>query len=198
MVGILGVSSAVAEESGAFMGVEANFNFDFKTKKENNNAFGMKSIDTKSPKTKGQIGILAGYKKFFTPEFGLRAYGLFSYGGAYDKETSDKLDTNDNKSRTEVKNTSNAYSINANIEALYNFISTENADFGAFAGLGYTYTKNTQKTEGINSNNTTKSNDFQVGINAGLRANIAQKHGLEFVLIRNTDDNIGIRYIYTF
>lgn len=72
---------------------------------------------------------------------------MFNYSGTYDKKTSDKLDTNDNKSRTEVKNISNAYSINANIEALYNFISTENADFGAFAGLGfgYTYTKNTQQ-----------------------------------------------------
>ena len=72
-----------------------------------------------------------------------------------------------------------ALNVNANIDALYNFISNESLDFGAFAGLSLGYASASIKTP--DADNLTKDTPagFDFGINFGLRANIAQNHGVE-------------------
>lgn len=88
-------------------------------------------------------------------------------------------------------------------------------DFGVFAGLSLGYKKLTSKEERDarpSSKNTISG--FDPGINFGLRANVAQKHGLELYSrfgladIKKTENGVtekertpytvGLRYAYSF
>lgn len=73
----------------------------------------------------------------------------------------------------------NSYNITANADALYNFISSNDLDLGAFLGLSLGYAHHTVKVEPANDMPDIKPSGFDLGINFGLRTNIAQNHGIE-------------------
>ena len=141
LVGILGATSAVAEESGFFIGGQLGFG-NTKTQIEfSSNMAAFTAEPREHTISKSYYGFIGGYKQFFTPAFGARYYAVAEF---------------------------NYTKINANADALYNFLSNDALDFGAFAGLSLGYVDYSGIVSG-----------FDMGINAGLRAVIAQKHSIE-------------------
>ena len=94
-----------------------------------------------------------------------------------------------------------------------NFISNESLDFGGFAGLSLGYSSHDFKESGG-----IEPSGFDLGINLGLRTNIAKHHGIElysrFGLLQQEDDiteygetlnvktkqpyAVGLRYVFSF
>ena len=179
VAGILGASSAVAETSGAFVGLQAGYGgLKLKTEseyKDANDASNNKK-DSNSISAGGfRYGFVAGYKQFFTPEFGARYYASFDLGTDYKKDITDEYG-----GKTTIK--VNSYNITANADALYNFISSNDLDLGAFLGLSLGYAHHTVKVEAQGATEKMpdiKPSGFDLGINFGLRTNIAQNHGIE-------------------
>ena len=175
VAGILGASSALAETDGAFVGLQAGYGgLKLKMESEYNDGAGFVEKDSNSISAGGfRYGFVAGYKQFFTPEFGARYYASFDLGTDYKK---DQTDADGYKTTIKV----NSYNITANADALYNFISSNDLDLGAFLGLSLGYAHHTVKmepaTEGMPD---IKPSGFDLGINFGLRTNIAQNHGIE-------------------
>ena len=175
VAGILGASSALAETDGAFVGLQAGYG-GLKLKMESESNYGgvVEKDPSESISAGGfRYGFVAGYKQFFTPEFGARYYASFDLGTDYKK---DQTDADGYKTTIKV----NSYNITANADALYNFISSNDLDLGAFLGLSLGYAHHTVKmepaTEGMPD---IKPSGFDLGINFGLRTNIAQNHGIE-------------------
>ena len=177
LAGILGATCAVTEESGAFAGIQAGYG-----------AVASKIGEGDSGAAEGfRYGVVGGYKQFFSENFGLRYYGVVDNGDA--KKDGNKMNT-----------TLNA---NANVDALYNFVSSGSLDFGAFAGLSVGYATHKLK-EGDSISG------FDAGANLGLRANIAKAHGVELFgrvgFIQQKKDsvklsqpyNVGLRYTFSF
>ena len=84
LAGILGASSALAETDGAFVGVQFGFG-GANTKNgycELGGGMSACQIDSKSASAL-RYGFLAGYKQFFTENFGLRYYGVVDYGADF-------------------------------------------------------------------------------------------------------------------
>ena len=84
LAGILGASSALAETSGAFVGVQFGFG-GANAKSEYAVAFAAGSgaphrADATKSASSFRYGFLAGYKQFFTEKFGLRYYGVIDFG----------------------------------------------------------------------------------------------------------------------
>ena len=174
VAGILGASSALAETDGAFVGLQAGYGgLKLKMESEYNDGAGFVEKDSESISAGGfRYGFVAGYKQFFTPEFGARYYASFDLGTDYKKDQTDaKADKTTNKV--------NSYNITANADALYNFISSNDLDLGAFLGLSLGYAHHTVKVEPANDMPDIKPSGFDLGINFGLRTNIAQNHGIE-------------------
>ena len=197
LAGILGASSALAETSAGFVGLQGNTGFGgHTTKVETATATGT-TQGTKTETSSYQFGILAGYKHFFVSKFGLRFYGLLDYANT---EVSGVASTNINAS--------------INADALFNFISGESWDLGGFGGVSLGY----GSVEAGASTTTTTTDGMDFGLNVGLRVTFAQHHGLELygrigligqkqvdeagnltVTTRNKQDYIGgLRYIYLF
>ena len=203
LAGILGASTALAETDGAFVGVQAGYG-GLKVKVENKS-------ETLFNESMGgfRYGFLAGYKQFFTPEFGARYYASVDLGTDYKKDMSEGFTMK-----------ISSYTITANADALYNFISSSDLDFGAFLGLSLGYANH--KLKGTDGSPDIKPSGFDLGINFGLRTNIAQNHGIELysrfgVLqqkkeIKETYDGsevimtykaqqpyqVGLRYVFSF
>ena len=195
--GILGATAAVAEESGGFIGLQGNTSFQGDTRKVEYRATGGTTNSTKTETSSYQFGFLAGYKQFFVPKFGLRYYGVLNYQSS------------------EASGTTNSrLGFNANIDALFNFISDDSFDLGGFGGLSFGYVST--ETDTGTTASTLDGIDF--GLNVGLRVNVAKHHGLEFytrigligqkqedtagnltVTTRNKQDYIGgLRYTFSF
>ena len=182
LAGILGASSALAETSGAFVGVQFGFG-GAKTTNEFCN-FGVCNTDSKSANAL-RYGFLAGYKRFFTENFGLRYYGVVDYGA--DSKIDNAVTFNDVPIKFSPK--ISVLNLSANVDALYNFISNDSLEFGAFGGLSLAYASYEAKnalnlTPIIAGHDKPAFKDFQlsrfdVGVNVGVRAQIAQKHGVE-------------------
>ena len=182
MAGILGASSALAETDGAFVGVQ----FGFGGAKTTNEfcIFGVCNTDSKSANAL-RYGFLAGYKRFFTENFGLRYYGVVDYGA--DSKIDNAVTFNDVPIKFSPK--ISVLNLSANVDALYNFISNDSLEFGAFGGLSLAYASYEAKnalnlTPMIAGHDKPAFKDFQlsrfdVGVNVGVRAQIAQKHGVE-------------------
>lgn len=174
LAGILGATSAVAEESGAFVGVQLGYG-GMKAKAEvEQTVAGETFKESDSISLSGfRYGILGGYKQFFTPNFGARYYAVVDLGTDYKKD--------ENKIST--------FNITANADALYNFLSNDDLDFGVFAGLSLGYANHKLKDTGAFD---VKPSGFDLGINFGLRTNIATNHGIElysrFGLLQQKDD----------
>ena len=182
LAGILGASSALAETDGAFVGVQ----FGFGGAKTTNEfcIFGVCNTDSKSTSAL-RYGFLAGYKRFFTENFGLRYYGVVDYGA--DSKIDNAVTFNDVPIKFSPK--ISALNLSANVDALYNFISNDSLEFGAFGGLSLAYASYEVKnalnlTPMIAGHDKLAFKDFQlsrfdVGVNVGVRAQIVQKHGVE-------------------
>ena len=182
LAGILGASSALAETSGAFVGVQ--FGFGGANTKNEFCIFGVCNTDSKSANAL-RYGFLAGYKRFFTENFGLRYYGVVDYGA--DSKIDNAVTFNDVPIKFSPK--ISVLNLSANVDALYNFISNDSLEFGAFGGLSLAYASYEAKnalnlTPMIAGHDKPAFKDFQlsrfdVGVNVGVRAQIAQKHGVE-------------------
>lgn len=187
LMGVLGASSAFAEESGVFIGAQlANAKTNVKSEDS--------GYSYKYDYTTTGYGFLVGYKQFFNDKFGARYYGLFNYttiGATYGDI--------------------GAFSLNANADALFNFASVKVFEFGAFAGLSLGYVG--YVTYDVDNFDTVSGLDL--GINAGVRVSIAERHGVELYSrfglteAKSTDDygetlklkqpySLGLRYTFTF
>lgn len=184
LAGILGASSALAETSGAFVGVQFGFG-GANAKNEVCSSAGIISICKTDSKSASALryGFLAGYKQFFTENFGLRYYGVVDYGADFKIDNAFYGDGMVIKSSPKIS----ALNLSANVDALYNFISNDSLEFGAFGGLSLAYASYKAKNALIDTTPSSsepafkdfKLSGFDVGVNVGVRAQIAQKHGVE-------------------
>ena len=197
----LASGALVAEESGAFVGVGVGYG-GTKMKSSGGDEGGSESLGGLS------YEVIAGYKQFFTPEFGLRYYANFA--GA-----------NTSKSIDGAKAKANVMNYGVNVDALYNFINDDSLSFGAFLGLGLGM--NTWSGSFIDSvsdlvadsGEKVKKSGFGLGLNVGVRTEIAKHHGIEVAAkvpflattLFNKDGvkitaqqtyNVGVRYIFSF
>ena len=186
VAGILGASSALAETDGAFVGVQFGFGGAKTTNEFCSSGGGMSAcqIDLKSASAL-RYGFLAGYKQFFTENFGLRYYGVVDYGADFKIDNAFYMGKIINFSPK-----ISALSLSANVDALYNFISNDSLEFGAFGGLSLAYASYKAKNALMDVTPMTtggsepafkdfKLSGFDMGVNVGVRAQIAQKHGVE-------------------
>ncbi len=185
----LASSTLVAEESGAFVGVGVGYG-------ASQVKFGSEKTDLNGI----SYEVIAGYKQFFTPSFGLRYYINFAYADASGKVkgTSEKIK-------------GNVMDYGVNVDALYNFITGGNTDFGAFLGLGLG--ANSWGGRDFKDSKIDKTG-LNLALNVGLRTEIAKAHGIEIAarvpFIATTLDesepkvtashtyNVGVRYVYSF
>ena len=116
-------SVVVAEESGAFVGL--GLGFGGSSLKAEMSIGGVSTKDTANGSGLN-YGLIAGYKQFFTDSFGLRYYANIDYN-------SSKVDFG---AENGGKGSLNAINYGVNVDALYNFVSSDGMDFGAFLGLG--------------------------------------------------------------
>lgn len=187
LAGILGASSALAETSGAFVGVQFGFGGAKTTNEFCQSGEGMSVCKTDSKSASAlRYGFLAGYKQFFTENFGLRYYGVVDYGADFKIDNAFYMGKMVNFSPK-----ISALNLSANVDALYNFISNDSLEFGAFGGLSLAYASYKAKnalwdvtpmmTGGSDKPafKDFKLSGFDVGVNVGVRAQIAQKHGVE-------------------
>ena len=186
LAGILGASSVLAETDGAFVGVQFGLG-GANTKNEYRAAGGgMSDYQTDSKSASAlRYGFLAGYKQFFTENFGLRYYGVVDYGADFKIDNAFYGDDMVIKSSPKIS----ALNLSANVDALYNFISNDSLEFGAFGGLSLAYASYKAKNALIDTTpmlagsepafKDFKLSGFDVGVNVGVRAQIAQKHGVE-------------------
>ena len=205
LAGILGASSALAETDGAFVGVQAGFG-GANTKNEVCSSAGIISICNTDSKSASALryGFLAGYKQFFTENFGLRYYGVVDYGADF------KIDNAVEGGGEMIKFSPkiSVLNLSANVDALYNFISNDSLEFGAFGGLSLAYASYEAKnalwdltpimTGGEPAFKDFKLSGFDVGVNVGVRAQIVQKHGVElygrFAFMENKKEETLLEY----
>ena len=188
VAGILGASSALAETSGAFVGVQFGFGGAKTTNEFCQSGGGMSACQTDSKSASAlRYGFLAGYKQFFTENFGLRYYGVVDYGADFKIDNAVTFNGVMIKSSPKIS----ALNLSANVDALYNFISNDSLEFGAFGGLSLAYASYKAKNALMDVTPMTtggsdepafkdfKLSGFDMGVNVGVRAQIAQKHGVE-------------------
>lgn len=188
----LASSASFAEESGAFVGVGVGYGGSQVKSGEKMNLDGI------------SYEIIAGYKQFFTPNFGLRYYINVNTIG---KDVGQKF-----------RGTLMDYGVN--IDMLYNFIARPNANLGFFLGAGAganTWGKDIGKD--IADSKNVKKTAFSAGLNFGLRSVFAKHYGLEIAarvpftkttifdgdnqgnkikMTASYDYNLGLRYIFNF
>ncbi len=164
------VTNAAAEESGWFLGVKGDIqNLSNYTKISRDGGGNNDGSNRTSTTTSQQIGILGGYKKFFSPKLGVRFYGVLDYGRI------------DRDYDIGVNNTENSFGFGANVEALFNFVETESWGLGAFAGGGLGYVGSWYDYPSSWANYTRTKHGFDMGVNVGLRVNFGRRHGLEIL-----------------
>ena len=163
-------SISVAEESGAFLGAEKGYgDAEYKTKATIANNSSTTAYDGWGVKH----GFIVGYKHFFTPFIGIRAYANINA-----LHGSIKLEGGTTFEVTQLN-------YGGNVDLLGNFIAKENIDFGGFVGLGLGGNswlgkdiddlETTAKLMGTKLNKT----GVYVALNVRLRTNIAKHHGIE-------------------
>lgn len=207
---ILGVS-AVADTDGVFVGIQGSTGFDYSKQVVDtpaNSTEGTTATSVTASVPSWQLGVLGGYKMFFTPKVGLRLYGLINYksGGLGDS------------AGTSYTNSTLAF--NANADVLFDFVTSKELDFGVFGGLSLGYASNELETESDDGTGVITITRYEYGsgldfgLNLGLRALLAQKHGLEVysrigflerkestttaTYKSSTPFTLGLRYTYSF
>lgn len=168
-------SAVVAEESGAFVGVDLGLaNLSKMTSESSMNG------GTQTTYALGSLryGLMGGYKWFFTENVGWRAYVALNNGTSYLQDAS----TNGGNGQTPNGNQFNSMFINANVDFLNTFYNSEQVSAGWFAGLSLgvgIHSGGIVKATTANSNLSNISG-FDMGINLGLRTLFGKKHGIEF------------------
>ena len=159
-------------------------------------ATGNETIKTDSFST----GFLLGYKILFNPYVGLRLYAGFDVSVP-------EFESEGQKEETVLLN------YGGNLDFLVNFVAKPKVDFGIFAGVGIGgnkwYSKDIeqakQDTNFKNLGIKIKDNGLDLALNAGLRVNIARRHGIELVarvpfkpvtMIDKTIENAGVSVNY--
>lgn len=167
-------SAVVAEESGAFVGVDLGLaNLSKMTSESSING----STQTTYALGSLRYGLMGGYKWFFTENVGLRAYVALNNGTSYLQDAS----TGGN-AQTPNGNQFNSMFVNANVDFLNTFYNSEQVSAGWFAGLSLgvgIHSGGIVKATTANSNLSNISG-FDMGINLGLRTLFGKKHGIEF------------------
>lgn len=191
---------AIAESSGAFVGVEVGeISYGRLNYQNYQQALLLNGTTQKyNRKHKGSgvgYGITAGYKYFFTQGLGIRAYANFNhiYGSVITQYLSG--DSQEKRLQEEQK-VVNLFNYGINIDFLGNFLSAKNMDIGGFLGFGIGANSlyggdikslqnedkvNAQKLRGSNVELKTPVATFDVSLNVGLRANLAKHHGIEAI-----------------
>ena len=191
---------AIAESSGAFVGIEVGeVSYGRLNYEDQQQTLLLNGTTQKyNRKHKGSwlgYGITAGYKYFFTQGLGIRAYANFNhiYGSIITQYLSG--DSQEKRLQEEQK-VVNLFNYGVNIDFLGNFLSAKNMDIGGFLGFGIGANSlygrdikslqngdkaNAQKLKGSNVELKTPTATFDVSLNVGLRANLAKHHGIEAV-----------------
>ena len=104
-------------------------------------------------------GLLAGYKHFFSPKFGLRLYTLFDASFFKNDESA-------------LQRKFQAYNYTLNLDLLYNLFVKDDFSLGVFGGVG------AGGVRYVSSGN--HFDDINLGLNLGLRVNLSHHHGFEF------------------
>ncbi|HIV48295.1 outer membrane beta-barrel protein [uncultured Helicobacter sp.] len=153
---------AMAEESGAFVGVDLGLSNGKMTRET------MGSEQIQDVNFGFRYGLMGGYKWFFTESFGLRAYLQVNNGSL-------KL-----KDMPATPNTYNTLNVMANVDALWNFYTSNENAVGLFAGLslGYAIHNGGIVKQYVDSGIKDPSG-FDMGINFGVRSILAKHHGIE-------------------
>ncbi|TKX29621.1 hypothetical protein CQA38_02270 [Campylobacter sp. MIT 12-5580] len=189
LVSALASSAALAEQSGAFVGIDG----------------GYASLTVKNPNNEGnekmsgfngfRYGLVGGYKYFLDDNLGFRGYARFTHGT---KNT--KGSNNPQLQR---------YDLGVNADVLYNFLQSGDLEYGAFGGLSLDYANN-KMIQKNSEDGDGKVSGFDLGINLGLRMNYTQTHGFELwsrfgVVGPKKDDvkvtqpySVGLRYTFNF
>lgn len=166
LVALSGVS--MAEESGAFLGIGAGV---AGTQQKIHLSVATISASEKGNGRAPHISFVAGYKTFFTPEFGLRYYADIGYATQEAEGDSGEANT---------KTTMLNYGVN--VDVLYNFQTGEN-DIGVFLGLGIGGVSyggsELDDAKMLSQSNSVTKNFFDIALNAGVRALVASHHGIE-------------------
>lgn len=166
-------SAVVAEESGAFVGVDLGLaNLSKMTSESSINS----STQTTYALGSLRYGLMGGYKWFFTENIGLRAYVALNNGTSY------LQDASTGNGQTPNGNQFNSMFVNANVDFLNTFYNSEQVSAGWFAGLSLgvgIHSGGIVKATTANSNLSNISG-FDMGINLGLRTLFGKKHGIEF------------------
>ena len=157
-------SAVVAEESGAFVGVDLGISNAVMTRDA-----GAGPSSKAASVGNFRYGLLGGYKWFFTESFGLRAYLQVNNGA------------NQTPSGVDAHTTINTLNVMANVDALYNLYITQENSIGLFAGLSFGYAIHYGKVvDDMTKGGLKDPSGFDMGINFGLRTIIAKHHGIEF------------------
>lgn len=189
VVSALTSQSALAEQSGVIIGAEVGYGGasvrDYGSYSETGVATGQTYSSSWTTKYDGggvRYGFIVGYKHFFTPKLGLRAYANIA-------AMHPSLTTKENVANQWKKVSATMLNYGVNVDFLGNFISLERLDFGGFIGLGLG--ANTWLGKSVDDYQKfididdygwrLKKTGFDVALNVGLRANIAKYHGVEIV-----------------
>lgn len=159
----------LAEENGAFVGLDLGFNGGKVTSTFEDSTENI-TQDYKSSVL--SYGLVGGYKHFLNDNIGFRGYINLTHAGDFSIK--------DKTSNAEVGTVSSDH-IGLNADVLYNFLTQDQFDLGVYAGLNLSYAFNTFKTPADEYNPATKEklNGFDMGINFGLRSTIATNHSIE-------------------
>ena len=195
-------SNAVAEESAGFIGVEVGASA---SKQEAKLTVSVPNVGSQTFSEKLEpygfnVGIVGGYKAFFTSWFGLRAYANLNYIHTLSNEEVGK-DTQNVGGTTTERTIFQDYTIAAlnygvNLDLLFNVAAFEEANLGLFAGVGIgantfmtsnsidAAKKRFAEASGEDINLLSDIKDktytgFDAWVNVGIRTNFLTNHELE-------------------
>lgn len=178
-------TSAFAENDGAFVGLEVGLT----SVKAEAEATSPLALTNTAKDILPSLAIKGGYKWFFgdSKRFGTRAYGIVAAGTGSLTQLSTTFPAGGGNNSF-ISGTGHTYYTTyldymVGADALLNFANSDSFAFGIFAGVGLggtTWIANGEDFEpkGGTGNGRSYAN-FQVALNVGLRANIAQSHGIE-------------------
>ena len=178
-------SSAIAEDDGAFVGLEVGLT----SVKAEAKATSPGSVTNTAKDILPSLAIKGGYKWFFgdSKRFGTRAYGMIGAGTGSLTQLSTTLPAGGGNVSF-ISGTQHTYYTTyldymVGADALLNFANSDSFTFGLFAGVGLggtTWIANGEDFEPKGGTGKGRSYaNFQVALNVGLRANIAKSHGIE-------------------
>ena len=196
-------ASAVAEESAGFIGLELGASGGNQEAKLTGTVLNQSRTASDNLETYGvNVGIVGGYKAFFTSWFGLRAYANLNYIHTLNEEVIKNADG----SSLSTDQAITALNYGVNLDLLFNVLAFQQANLGLFVGAGLGantfFAANAidaaKKKIAANPdfgllgadlqqqlNNDIKDNKaytgFDAWVNVGVRTNFLEHHGIEVV-----------------